>query len=354
MDIYILNPDREVLDTIDNYNSLIWTPRYYEAGDFELYMRVTPRTLSLLQLDNYVVKGDSDMVGVIESVRITTDSEEGDYIIAKGRCLMSLLERRIVWSMTSVTDETVESTIRTLINENVISPSDSARAIPNVVLGDLQGFSETITAQYNGENLLEVIVNLCKQYGIGVKVILNEDRDFEVQLYKGDDRSYSQNVNPWVVFSPDFENIVSSDYSHDKTTLKNTCRIAGEGEGLSRKYTSLGTSSGLARRELFVDAGDVTSEKEDGSTLSASEYNILLEERGREELAENLQTITFGGEVESSRQFVFGRDYNLGDIITVQNQYGIIVHPRVIEVIQCHDENGLTTIPEFSLMEVFE
>ena len=348
MEIYIRNRNRDVIGMIDNYESLIWTPRYYEPGDFEVYTRATEESVSLLKLDNYVMKPDSDMVGIIESVQITTHPEEGDYIIAKGRCAKSILERRILWGLSGADNITVELAIRKFVSENIVSPAMSARKIDHFVLGELRGFTEKITAQYTGDNLLEVVVNLCKQYGIGFKVVLNDDGDFELQLYKGEDRSYNQTVNSWVVFSPEFENIMSSDYSHDKSTLKNACLIAGEGEALSRDYTFIGLTRGLDRRELFVDARDVTSETEGGEKLSTSDYYNLLEERGCEELAENLQTITFEGEVESSRQFVFGRDYNLGDIVTVKNQYGITVHPRVIEVIQSHDENGLTVIPTFS------
>jgi hypothetical protein len=136
--------------------------------------------------------------------------------------------------------------------------------------------------------------------------------------------------------------------------LKNACSVWGEGEGFSLKTLPVGSISGLDRREMFVEAMDITSELEDGSILETPEYYDLLRQRGREELANNPATVSFEGEVESVRQFVFGRDYFLGDIVTVKNSYGVTEHPRVISVIQSHDENGLLTIPAFSFMEVYE
>ena len=358
-DLYILNTDRIAIGLIDDYESLIWVPRYFEPGDFEVYMKANARTVGLLQLDNYVTRPDSNMVGIIESVKIESDPERGNYIIAKGRDLKSLLDRRIVWSMTNIED-TVENGVRRLLTENFISPTLSVRKVENFVLGASQGFTETMSAQYTGDNVLEIVVNLCKQNGIGFRVILNEDNDFEFQMYRGTDRSYNQTENPFIVFSPEFENIISSDYLHDKTSLKNACNVGGEGEGRDRRFKDVGTVSGLNRREIFVDARDISSELEevdsngDHKTMSLAEYNELLIQRGKENLAECPETIAFEGEVESIRQYVFNRDYFLGDIVTVKNSCGVSRHTRVIEVIQSHDESGHMTIPAFSFTEVYE
>ena len=353
VDIYILNRDLNVIGIIDDYKSLIWTPRYFEPGDFEIYAVATEKTLELLQLDCYVTRPDSDMIGIIETVRIESDPDSGDYVIATGRDLGSILDRRIVWSLTNIED-TVENGVRRLLTENFISPALSYRKMENFVLGASQGFTETMSGQYGGDNILDIVVNLCKQNGYGFRVILNDEKNFEFQMYRGTDRSYNQTSNPFIVFSPEFENIVSSNYIHDKSTLKNACTVWGEGEGFTLKTLAVGSISGLDRREMFVEAMDITSELEDGSILGTTEYYDMLRQRGREELANNPETLSFEGEVESIRQFVFGRDYFLGDIVTVKNSYGVTEHPRVISVIQSHDENGSLTIPAFSFMEVYE
>ena len=350
-DIYVLNVARDVIGLVDTCESIIWTPRYFETGDFELYVKADEEVLSLLKVDNYVMKSDSDMIGIIESVHLTSDLENGDHIIATGRCAKSILDRRIVWSKTTITG-TVEDGIRKILTENFISPSLENRKIGNFVLGSSNGFTETISTQYTGDNVLDVVVNLCKQYGYGFKVILNDKKNFEFVLYQGVNRSYEQTTNDFVVFSPEFENIVSSEYQHDKSKLKNACNVAGEGEGLNRKTYGVGTVSGLNRREMYVDARDLVSEVDENTTLTTDEYNELLIQRGLENLAENPETFVFDGEVESIRQYVFGKDYFLGDIVTVKNSYGVTAHPRVIGVIQSHDDSGEKTIPTFSMMEI--
>lgn len=40
---------------------------------------------------------DKEHYGLIESVQLETDAEDGDYLIVSGRFLMCLLERRIIY-----------------------------------------------------------------------------------------------------------------------------------------------------------------------------------------------------------------------------------------------------------------
>lgn len=350
MELYILDKDnREIVGMVDNFQSVIWTTRYFEPGEFEIYITATEKNLKLLALDNYVMRYDTDTVGIIEKVEIVAEQTGGDYIIATGRCLKSLLDRRIVWKMTNVSG-TVENCIRQLVTENLISPAITERIMPGFTLGAVQGYTETMEAQYTGDNLLEVISALCVQNGYGFKVVLTDSLNFSLEFYKGVDRSYGQDTNAFVVFSPLFENIVTSTYEHDRKELKNACNVAGEGEGSARKTYAVGTASGLMRRELFVDARDLSTTT-DNKTLTTAEYNNLLIARGEEKLAECADAILFEGEVESIRQYVYKRDWDIGDIVTVQNAYGVTGNPRIIEVIETQDNDGYTVSPTFEEME---
>lgn len=350
MELYILDKDtRQMIGMVDGYESVIWTKRYFEPGDFEIYIRATQRNMELLSLDNFVMRYDDDMVGIIEKVQIIAEQEKGDYIVVSGRCIKSLLGRRIIWKMTNVKG-TTEECIRKIVTDNLIVPEIEMRTMPGFVLGKLQGYGDTLEAQYTGDNLLEVITMLCKQYGYGFNVFLNDSLDFVFQLYKGVNHSYSQDINPYVVFSPLFENIVTSTYEHDRSGLKNACNVAGEGEGTERKTYAVGTSAGMERRELFVDARDLSSTVDD-KTITTVEYNNMLIARGEENLSENAETHVFEGEVETIRQYKYKRDWDIGDIVTIQNQYGVTGNPRIIEVIETMDGSGYAVSPTFEEME---
>lgn len=343
MDIYILDQDLEMLDIIDSSSSVIWTPRYYDVGDFEIYIQASRKNLNLLQEERYVMRQESDMVGIIEKVKVITDVEDGDYILASGRCLKSILARRIIWNQTNLRGKT-EAIMRSLINDNLINPVNPARKIPNVILGELKGFTETAEFQSTGDELLEKIIELCKVSGIGWKVILNKNKKIEIDFYKGINRSYSQTENPYIVFSPEFDNLLTTETEIDTQSLKNVALVAGEGEGTDRTTTTIGTEAGLSRRELFVDARDLSS---NNGEIGANEYLQILKERGIEKLAEAGEFFKVSGEAETKITYEFGKDYFLGDLVTVVNEYGITANTRILEVIECEDENGYTIIPTF-------
>lgn len=350
MEFYIMNQSLVLLGVIDTYKSAIWTRRYYSAGDFELYVPASEANMDLLKEGYFIVRvDDSTKGGIIDAVKINTDAEEGNYITATGKTLSSLLSRRIMWKQTRYSGM-IEKALRRMVYDHCISPEIAARAIPNLILGAEAGITLTFAIQMTGDNIGTGVGDICKTYGLGYDIEFNmEERKFEFIIYKGTDRSYNQTENPYVVFSPDYENIISSEYSNDVSAFKTTAQVAGEGEGVDRVKIAIGnTVAGLARFELFVDARDLSS---NSGELTASEYRALLEQRGRDKLAELGITEKVNSEVAASQTFQLGRDYFIGDIVEIINEYGIAMTPRVTEVIECQDDTGYTCIPTFSTEE---
>lgn len=350
MELTLLNTSLDAIAVIDDYESVIWTDRYQEYGDFEIYTPVTPDIISVLKQDYYLISRESEHVMIIEKLLIKTDAETGNHITITGRSLESLLTRRIVWKQRSLTGK-LQNGIKTLLTENVISPSIADRKIENFIFEestDERITALTIDAQYTGDELYDVISKLCKEHDIGFKITLNDDKQFVFKLYMGTDRSYDQTENPYVIFSPNFENIVNSNYLESKSALKNVTLIGGEGEGSKRKYTTVGKASGLDRRELFTDARDISSTKEDDTTMTTSEYNALLKQRGNEKLAENVDVTSFEGEIETTMMFRYREDFFDGDIVQIENEYGHSARTRIVEMTTSENEQGTSVYPTFS------
>lgn len=353
MDLTILDTDRTPLCVLDVYNSFIWTDRYFKYGDFELHASMSEVLLQYLKQDYYITNANSEHVMIIEKLLINSDTENGNSITVSGRSLESLLERRIVWKRTTLSGN-LQNAIKKLLNENVISPKDSSRKIEDFIFEESTdpAITElTIKGQYTGDNLYEVITSICQENGIGFKVTMNDLNQFVFKLYSGVDRSYGQSVNPYVVFSPNFENIIESNYIESKMGLKNVALIGGEGEGTARKYTSVGTASGLERRELFIDARDVRSEDDNGNSISEAVYLEQLRQRGREKLAENVDVVAFEGEADVSTMFTYGVDFFMGDIVQIANEYGHETKSRIVELISSESEEGVSTYPTFEYVD---
>lgn len=349
MDLLVLNKSLDVIAIVDVYESIIWTERYYEYGDFELYTAMTQDLLNYIKTDNYIQRVGSDRVMIIEEIRIDTDSETGNHITITGRSLESILDRRVIWSQTTISGN-LQNGIKKLINENIISPSKEERKISNFIFKDStdsQITGLTVEAQYTGDNLYDVISKICEEKSIGFKVSLNENKQFVFELYAGADRSYEQTNYPYVVFSPNFDNIINSNYLESKENLKNVALVGGEGEGTARKYLAIGNTSGLDRRELFVDARDISSEGEDGETLTAEQYNELLKQRGNEYLADYTDLVSFEGAVETNIMYKYGVDFFDGDIVQIANEYGHEAKVRILEVVISENEEGNSVYPTF-------
>lgn len=358
MDLYILNTKFEAIAILDYYESLIWTERYYSEGDFEIYTTASKEIIDTLKQDYYIFTKDSEDTMIIEQIQLSSNVEDGDEFIVTGRSLASILHRRIVWALTILSGN-FQDAIEKLLNENIINPTITERKIDNFVFQkstDERITSLTIeSAQYFGEDLYDVISTLCETKEVGFKVVLSSDNQFIFSLYVGEDRSYDQFKNPYVIFSSNFDNIINSNYLESKKTLKTVTLVAGEGEGSERKTIVVPSDAekaktGLNRREMFSDAGDISSSV-DGETISDREYNAQLTQRGEEELSKNIITKSFEGEVDTTELFQYGVDFYKGDIVQIANEYGIEGKSRIIEIVRSHDDSGIDILPTFAAIE---
>ena len=348
MNIYVLNTSLNRVGIVDVFSSVIWTNRYYSCGDFELYLRATPNLLNILQKDYYLIReGHESNAMIIEAIQLSTDAENGNYLTVKGRCLKSILYRRIIWDMTTVSG-TVEACIATLLDNNAISPTDVKRKILNLFNVNEYKTSINMQAQYTGNNLGETIEALCTQYEIGWDIKLDlENKKFSFYLYAGKDRTFRQKENSAVIFSDEYENLLTTTYTLDKSEYSNVAKVAGEGEGAARKNVTVGNESGLDRYELFVDARDLSQNSGD-TQITDAEYNAQLQARGERDLAEKIVKVNIEGEVEANYTYRLNEDYFLGDIVEIRNEYGIAGVSRITEIIESEDDSGMYTIPTFS------
>ena len=348
MDFNIYDSGGVWIGIIEEPTSAIWTRSYRKPGDFEIYTPATAELLDMIAEDYYIMRQDDDNVAVVERLELTTDAEEGDFVKITGRFASCLLDRRVVWQQTTLAGR-VDRAIYKLINENAINPTNPDRKLP-LVMDVPDVLAATISAQHTGTNLLEAVKSICAAYGLGFRVVSDSKTTIvlRVELYVGKDRRAGQTVNSPVIFSPEFENLLSTNYAFDVSKYKNVALVAGEGEGTARKRAVYGAASGLMRRELFVDARDMSTN--DGE-ISANDYTAQLEARGAEKLAEAQAVEAFSGEVDTVNTFTLDVDYTVGDIATVVNEYGIRADSRIIAVSEFWDEAGYSTTNTFEGLE---
>ena len=79
--------------------------------------------------------------------------------------------------------------------------------------------------------------------------------------------------------------------------------------------------------------------------------DALLDQRGAEELAENVYMKAFTGEIEARKTFVYGEDFVKGDLVQIVNEYGMESKVRVSEIMRVQDTNGYSMYPTFQVLE---
>lgn len=357
MDLLILDSNFKDKDIIDAFESTIWTDRFNEYGDFEVVALPSYKLLSSIKKGDYLRIENSDHLMNVESIQIASDSEDGDKFIITGKSLEFILNRRIVWTITTVKAKAPDI-IEKLLNENAISPSIEARKIPGLMFKkvDLSSYEnmKEIEVQFYGESLYDCISTLCKSENLGFKITLDDDYNLVFELYEGVDRSYDQFKNDPMIFSPDFDNLIESDYIDSDANYSNVVLVAGEGEGSNRKTVvkSLNDKeySGIDRREIFSDASDLSKTVSSG-TLTDSEYANQLSQRGEETLIDCKPYQYFEGSIDSDQSYEYTKDFYAGDIIQIQNQYGLEAKARIVEIIISQDDTGFTIYPTIETME---
>lgn len=377
MRFFVLDQSFETLDYFESFRNASWIIRYQSPGEFELEMPATQALVDLFTHDRYVMLDGEEHLMIIESIKIGLDWQNGDTLTVSGRSLESLLDRRIIWNKVDFSNTNLQTAIQTILNANVINPSDTARKIPGFVFtpsNDSRITGLTLTASYHGENILEVIQMLCEQYDLGFKVLPVPGGGYSMTLFAGTDRSYAQETNPWIVFSEGYENIGDTSSTRNKSILKNSCLIYNERtyrsvetntvvdeEGHETTTTEThdeviitqesvdgkdGAQSGLARREMYIESSK-SNYKADGTEMTTDEYKAALRAEASEELGEHNIDTAFSGKAEVSRQHVVNEDFFLGDIVQISTRFGIEERVRVYEIAWAQSPTENAVVPSF-------
>lgn len=385
MDIYVLNEQFESVKVIDDYISLTWTERYMKPGDFSLEVHAKDLIKYNLRPGYFLWKRDSDTLMCIEYVRLQTDSVEGNSILVKGRSLESYLDRRILTGKVIFEDVPVSSAVTQIFNDNVISPTDEYRKAPLTMENFPEDAStDLFSGSYQGETIADVLSEICETFGYGYWLrYINETYHF--RLYKGIDRSWDQDENPWVVYSPKLDTLLTSEFVFDDSERANSFVICGEEQcqtinptnGVVFDWPQMWISTdenhtGWDRREAFIDGsgisrwqGDYTFGYGNLGDPRPAEYVthgwkklgditykrllLLKTEEVRKE-AKN-STLKFEASGDHNIQWNLGEDMLLGDIVQMINEYGIGAKCRITEIIFSHDRNGLKIYPTFKALD---
>ncbi len=363
MELYVYSPALELRGFVQGVSSCLVTLRYAGAGDITVECANTAENQTLLangcylalRQDRYLPAGQAQTLRkrfdafMIESIQWEAE-EDGELLRLRGVGLSGLLRLRMIENVTSVNGNSVAA-IQQLVQNNCIQPALSARAFP-FWKAEAGSGGVSCQKQVAHESLYDTVCALAAAGGTGFAVdLLPAERTMLFYQYTGADRSAGNRFGSFLLLDDRFGNLVSSSYLCDGSESRTTALVLGEEQedGTRKTVVVGGERKGLDRRELVVDAGDLhSSYTENGSqvTLTEAQYRAQLTTRGQERLRDYPVLERLGGEVPPNAGLIFRQDYNLGDLVTVQNRsYGVRSALRITAVQETFDQSGNRVVP---------
>lgn len=342
--IRIFSPSLLLLAEIDDYESLIFTRNYHKAGNFQIVINFNKQNVGYLQKGN-LIHLSSRKCGIITHIELSLEKEEVVKVI--GYTLSGIAKERITVPPSGGYDRVnsdTETIMKTFVNNNLIT-TDADRIYPLLELATNQNRGQTYNVQTRYKNLEEVLEGISLLSGVGWEIFFDNDK-LSFDVYEGFDLTANNGVNNPVVFSTEYDNIKSQKYVDSTKDTRSVAYVGGRGEGEDRLIVMTGSGTGRQRKEIFVDARDIGGTED--PPLTQGEIQDRLINRGNQRLSELRPIQTFESSILDYSNFVYEQDFNLGDIVTVQNKkWGLTLDTRITEVKEIYERKG------FSLDVVF-
>lgn len=345
--IRIISPDFQLLGEIDNYESMLPVFSFHGVGSIELRINRYKKYVEHL-IKNNIIMINPKKAFIIKHREIELD-ENGKITenwLIKGLALKAVIGQRItVPPSTTAYDNKqgdAETVMKHYIDTNVVNPLDPKRKIENVIIAPNQNRGSSISWQSRFKNLAEEISSISLNTGLGWDIYIDTKlKKWVFDVVEGKDLTVNQSENPPVIFSPQFDSLKQLAYTESELNFKNAAYVGGQGEGADRRIVEIGTNTNLERHEIFIDARDVKEKDEDDQPLPEQTIVQNLTDRGQQQLNELLHEEYLEGQILTMSPFKYEVDYNLGDIVTVQNKDWLVtMDTRITEIKEIYESTG--------------
>jgi Siphovirus ReqiPepy6 Gp37-like protein len=378
MDAYTLDHGFLKKYTIDEFKSLIWTERYYGDSEVEMVVPATVEMYQKLPVGTFFSIDSSDEVMILESMNI-----EKNEMKLKGISLLPWMDNRFIRTSPKHEDQYwyIENQkpgqiLWTILYNMCCQGSPYLNGTNPTGISNPQQFIIQGLGLKAYDTTLKKVVKLAVPYGpvykamkdiantyeVGMQITLDAVSDSSYTLgfrsYRGLDRTTKQTDNAQVRFSPQMDSFTDIEELQSIQEFKTVAYAFATGlkpeSGKPSLTTVPGVSSvsgqysGFDLRASMVFASDITSDMVGGSQQKVVD---MLNSRAFDEIVKNHFIKTVDGEIVPESQFKYGIHYNLGDIIEVEGNTGVVQPARITEYIKSQDETGEKAYPTVSIIE---
>jgi hypothetical protein len=324
---------------IEDYRELTAELRFNAVSTFELTLDADSPAVPLLSDTGGIIvtrDGRTLLSGPITRLRRMRKGNTATLTVTGVSDDVALAERLALpvpegppYTASAYDDKTgaAETVLRYFVDRNLGGSAVTARRLPYLVLLADQGRGGTVRGRGRFHRLLDLLQPLALAGGdLGFRLV-QVGNTIEFQVYQPADRSGT------AVFSLELGNLLGYDYATARPSA-NYVYVGGAGEGTARAIVEGGDAASIGRHRARVEAFRDRRDTDDPATLTQTRDETLAERAAQTALS--ISPI-------DTEAVAFGRDYDLGDRVTVVID-GEVIQDVVREVVLTLTREGADVI----------
>ena len=319
--IIVYNKDLTNFHEINHALSIQMEEYYNDIGKAIITLPIDDYNISAIENGGIIYDTVRDMSFVIRNHKYDTSRIT---VTVNAYTCNRLLNKRAITQKNIITN--IESGVRTVIENNL-------RELPNVELGDLNGFEDSTETMLYGGQVLDKIMPILETAKIGNKMRWNVDRRTHIfELYKG--RDLTDGIHA-VVFSEEYKTAKDLVIANDDSVFKNVIYVPGtlKDDAETEIVVEVGTATGDDRFEKWLDRSFRQDDEE-----NEAQFRERLKQIGLEEMAKLVSRHTFSVSIDTKE---YGTAYKLGDVVScVSRRFGVELKSRITSVKYTLDISG--------------
>lgn len=380
MEFYVLDNNFLKTETIDNFQSMVWTERFNTPGDFELVVPATVDNINQYAPETFLSKNESKEIMIIDTQKI-----KNNQLTLTGSSLMGFLDNRVhgygyffgayPTFLAPYNDDWAAGyaglVIKSIMENMLINNwgpgygTPDLDDIPNLSTGPYAyGIDRPGSISLPRGDLLTTITTLAQLDSLGFSIYLDSvtpggspPYSIKFKTYEGLDRTTNQSTNPPIIFSEELGNIEDLEEVRSIKAYKNVCYVQIPNEIRIARPEALRLQAyfrvesepnpprlGWQARSMRIAPTDMPAYTTEAALIN----NLTL--RGQAALAQTTKQQLIDGNIIKMPSTLFGVDYSMGDIVEIRSSYGITHKVRITEYIWSKNETGEKEYPTFEIV----
>ena len=346
---------------INGIQSAMWIERYREPGEFEIKAKLSSGLIQYLPIGTFISHTNTFEVMLIENIEIEETQDSDADVIFSGRSFDAYLENRIVgtnqvrdavyFDYGIYADYTWNQAVA-LINAHITAPIPPDQLSGVVAYTAMTGTGVAEVRSIKHMTVLQALNELLAIDDLGVSTIrinnfpAHGNNTYTIfNVYKGANKTATVN------FSWTRGDIIGADYLWSNKRYKTSVMVVSKYFKLMVDGpTSTNVATKFDRRITYLDAGDLDSNWGEKPGYPDDQTIVgKMRQRGYQLLKNQTMVTIARADIAPLSRYIYRRDYNLGDLVMLDGNFGAMAVMRVVEHVEIQDENGTSGHPTLSV-----